>query len=119
MELKTFVYKDDGKTFNFYVNSVDDGTGAMQVGGLVVNGALHLFEHPHEHARSADRFDTANYVRLKAKAKAKFGVAKVVTHDYHFAIIKDGKTITIRTACPKGQRTADDLTDKLLSEVLS
>lgn len=118
MEFKTFVHRDDGKVFNFYVSTNPEVPGVLQVGGLVLGGILHLFDHPNEKPRSADRFDTANYIRLKAKAKSKFGVAKVVTHPINFTIVKDGKEITVNGADPTGQRTVAQVEDYIFDAVL-
>lgn len=100
MDLKTFVYRYDNKIFTFFVDNLPEG--GMQVVGLHLSGKFHLFEHPKQQPRSADRFDTVDYRRLIAKAKSKFGVGTIDKHRVELVITKNGRDLDIRAIDPAG-----------------
>ena len=94
MDLSTYVYRDAGKIYTFYIEKLAEGQ--MQVIGVHVGGKFHMFAHPNVKPRSTDLFDAAEYRRLAAKAKSKFGVGKIEYHRVYCVLIKDGKDFTVR-----------------------
>lgn len=115
MNLTTYVYRDSGKIYTFYIEKLSDGE--MQVVGVHIGGIFHVFVHPDIKPRSTDLFDAVDYRRLVAKAKSKFGVAKVNYHRVHCVLIKDGKDFTVRAQDVAGQVTPDLVVDSVIKNV--
>lgn len=115
MNFTTYVYRDAGKIYTFYIEKLSDGE--MQVVGVHIAGVFHVFVHPGLKPRSTDLFDTVEYRRLVAKAKSKFGVAKVEYHRINCVLIKDGKDFTVKAVDVAGQVAPDLVVDSVIKNV--